>query len=112
MQAIAQLTGRLPTVTISRVGYKLSREAREKVEADVAAQAIARYRAKAGDMAKQFGYTGYTLREVNVMTDEPGGGPIPMVRAKAEMMAADQSLPVEPGRGTVTATVNGTVQMK
>ncbi|MED5619159.1 SIMPL domain-containing protein [Ideonella sp. BN130291] len=112
MQAIAQLTGRLPTVTIARVGYTLSREAREKVEADVTAQAIARYRAKAADMAKQFGYGSFTIREVNVMTNEPnGGGPVPMMRAKAEMMA-DQALPVEPGKGTVSATVSGTVQMK
>ena len=45
-QAIAQLTGRIKTLTIARVGYALSREAREKVEADVAAQAIARFRAR------------------------------------------------------------------
>ena len=30
------------------------------------AQAIARYRAKAADYAKQFGYGGYAMREVNV----------------------------------------------
>ncbi len=112
MQAIAQLTGRLNTVTIARVHYTLSREASEKVEAELTAQAIARYRARAAEMAKQFGYTGYTIREVNVMTGEAGGGPIPMMmRGKAEMVAQDAALPVEPGKGTVTATVNGTVQM-
>ena len=113
MPTIAQLTGRMPTVVIQRVGYGLSREAREKVEGEVTAQAIARYRAKAEQFSKQFGYGGYTIREVSVMTDEPmGGGPVPMMAARADGMVAEQSLPVEPGKGRVTATVSGSVQMK
>ncbi len=36
-------------MTIARVGYSLSREARERLEGEVAAQAIARFRAKAAD---------------------------------------------------------------
>ena len=35
MQAIGQLSGRITTLTIGRVGYNLSRELREKVEGDV-----------------------------------------------------------------------------
>ncbi|MEW6704805.1 MAG: SIMPL domain-containing protein [Pseudomonadota bacterium] len=112
MQAIAQLAGRLSTLSIARVSYTLSREASEKVEAELTAQAIARYRAKAAEMARQFGYGGYTIREVHVMTGEAGSPPVPYMRAKAmEAVAMDQSLPVEPGKGTVTATVNGSVQM-
>lgn len=113
MPAIAQLTGRLSTVAITRVSYSLSREARAKVEGEVTAQAIARYRAKAAEMAKQFGYGAVTIREVNVATnDSSPGGPVPMLmRAKAEM-ATDQALPVEPGRGIVSATVSGSVQMQ
>lgn len=112
MPAIAQLAGRLNTMTIQRVGYALSREAREKVEGEVTAQAISRFRAKAGEMARQFGFKSVAVREVNVSTGEPGGGPVPMMmRAKAEM-ASDQTLPVEPGRGTVSATVTGSVQMQ
>jgi predicted secreted protein len=42
MQAIGQLSGRITTLTINRVGYNLSRELREKAEGDVSAQAIAR----------------------------------------------------------------------
>jgi predicted secreted protein len=111
MPAIGQLTGRITTMTIARVGYGISRELREKVEGDVAAQAITRYRAKAAEYAKQFGYAGYTIREVNVNTDVPMGGPVPMMRAKAMSASADESLPIEAGKGTVTVTVNGTVQM-
>jgi predicted secreted protein len=110
--AIAQLSGRITTMTIARVGYTLSKEAREKVEAEVTAQAIARWRARAAQMSQQFGYTGYTVREVNVMTNEPGGGPVPMVMmSRAKGMAADESLPTEAGKGEVSVTVSGSAQM-
>lgn len=112
MQAIGQLTGRITTLTISRVAYSLSRELREKTEAEVSGQAIARYRAKAADYAKQFGYGSYVIREVNVSGNEQPGAPAPMYRAKAMSMASsDESLPVEAGKGVVTVSVNGTVQM-
>lgn len=109
--AIAQLTGRVQTMTVARVGYTLSREAREKVEADAVAQAIARWRAQAQQMSQQFGYAGYTVREVNVSTNE-AGGPVPMVAmARAKAMDAAEALPTEAGKGEVTATVNGSAQM-
>ncbi len=111
MQAIAALTGRITSMTIARVGYNLSRELREKLEGDLAAQAIARYRAKAADYAKQFGYGGFSLREVNVASGEPQF-PQPMPRARAMAASAEEALPVEPGKGTVTVTVSGSVQMK
>ena len=111
MSAIAQLAGRLNTLTVARVGYSLARETRERVEADAAAQAIAKFRARATDYAKQFGYAGYAVREVNVGTSEPPIGP-PMPRARMVAAAsADESIPVEAGKGTVTVQVNGSVQM-
>jgi predicted secreted protein len=107
---IAQLTGRITTLSIARVSTQLSKEQREKLEADVAAQAIAAYRAKAADYARQFGYTGYTIREVNVGTNEPVYAP-QTFRAKAMSAPADEALPVELGKGTVTVSVNGSVQL-
>jgi predicted secreted protein len=111
-QAIAQLTSRVPGLTISRVGYSLSREARQKVEGDVTAQAIEQFRARAMTVSRQFGFTGYTVREVNVGTDSPGGGPVPMMRLQASRAMADEvALPTEAGKASVNATVNGSVQM-
>jgi len=109
--AISQLTARIATMTIAHVEYRLSREASQRVEGDVAAQAIAAFRARASAYAKQFGYAGYAIREVNVQTSEPG--PQPLMRMQAQVAtAAAEALPVEPGRALVTANVNGTVQMK
>jgi predicted secreted protein len=111
--AIGALAGRLTTLTIERVSFRLSREASQKVESDVAAEAIARFRNKAADYAKQFGYAAVTIREVNVTAGDSGFAPKPMARMAASSMAMSSSpLAVEPGKATVTATVNGTVQMK
>lgn len=111
--AIAQLSGRITTMTIARAGYSLSREQREKVEGQVVAQAIERYKARAADYAKQFGFAGYQIGEVSVNTQD-GGGPMPMgappMRMKA-MAGADESLPVEAGKATVSVVVNGTIVM-
>lgn len=112
LPAIAQLAGRINTLTIARVAYNLSRELREKSESDVTGQAIAAYRAKAAEYTKQFGYSSYTIREVNVNANEQGGMVPMMMRAKTmSAPSSDEALPVEAGKGTVTVTVNGTVQM-
>lgn len=110
--AIAQLSGRISTLSIARVGWGLSREAREKVEADVAAQAISRFKARAADYARQFGYGGYTIGEVSVATQDGGVMPMsaPAMRYKSAALVED-ALPVEAGKATVSVTVSGVVQM-
>lgn len=112
MAAIGQLTGRITTMTIARVSYRLSREASQRVEADIAAEAIAAFRAKAASYAKLFGYGGYALREVTVATSDPQPGPVPMMRMQAAAGSTADALSVEPGKALMTATVNGTIQMK
>ncbi len=112
LTAIAQLTGRITTLTLARVSYDLSREVREKAEGEATAQAIARYRARAADYARQFGYSGYVIREVGINSNEPPP-PRPFgVQMRAMSAAAEQALPVEAGNGTVVVSVTGTVQLK
>jgi predicted secreted protein len=111
--AIAQLAGRIQTLSIARVAHRLSREAREKAEAEVSTRAIGRFRERAQIHAQQFGFGGFQIREVQIDT---GGEhvPVPLPRARmaaAPAGAADESLPVEAGKATVTATVSGSVQM-
>ena len=112
-QAIAQLTAKVQTLSIARVGFSLSREARQKVEGEVAAQAIAAFRARADAVSRQFGFAGYTVREVSVGGEMGGPGPQVQMRMSAARGAADEAaLPMEAGKATVSATVSGTVQMK
>lgn len=108
---IAQFAGRNLPMTIARVGFSLSREAREKVEADVSAEAIARFRGKADFVTRQFGFSAFTVREVAVSTNEPPSGVVPMMRASLAKGVSEEALPVEAGKAAVTATVNGSVQM-
>ena len=112
MAAISQLAGRITTLTVARVGYSLSREVREQAEADASAQAISRYRAKAAGYARQFGYAGYVIREVAVHASEPGPVRPMMAQSRAMAMASEEPLPVEAGKGAVSVSVNGTIQMK
>ena len=110
--SIAQLAGRINTLAIARAGYSLSREAREKAEAEISAQAIARYRAKAADYAKLFGYGGYLVGEVNVSGDEQAPRPMMMKAARAGLSSmSDETLPTEAGKATVTVNVNGSIQL-
>jgi len=112
--AISALAGRLSSLTVARVGYGLSREARDRVEAEVAAQAIGRFKDRAEAHARQFGFASYSLREVSVNGGESGGpAPAPMFRAAAAPMSAmaEQAQPVEPGKTTVTVSVSGSIQL-
>ena len=110
---ITQTAGRITTMTMGGVSFGLSREQRSKVEGEAQALAIERFKAKAAELAKGFGFTGYTLREVAVNANEPGF-PRPLMRAAAmEAKAADSgSVPVEAGKSTVVVTVSGTVQLR
>lgn len=112
--AISQLAGRLAGLTVARVGFGLSREARDKAETEVAAQAIGRFKARAEAHAQQFGFASYSLREVSVNGGE-SSAPIaaPMFRMAAAPPAAmsEQAQPVEPGKTTVSVSVNGSIQL-
>ncbi len=110
--AIAQLAGRIQTLTVASTGFSLSREAREKIESQVVAEAIGRFRARADEVSRQFGFAGWTLREVNVQTELPLGQPQPRMRvASAMAVSADEALPVEAGKATVSVTVAGSVAL-
>jgi predicted secreted protein len=113
MAAIAQLTGRIQTLTIARLSHSLSRAALERVESEVTAQAVTRFRAKADQAARLFGFTGYLLREVQIGANDSPGVPLPMamrVRSSAASVG-DEPLPVEAGKASVTVSVTGSIQL-
>jgi predicted secreted protein len=113
MGTIAELAGKVQTMTVGSLDYSVSREAREKVEGELAAQAIARFRAKAADYAKAFGYSNFIVREVNVNVDNGAPPPRPyLMKARAMAVSDGAPMPTEAGSGSVTANVNGSVQLK
>ncbi len=110
---ISSTAGKIQTLTMGSVSFSLSREQRQKAEADVQATAIERFKIKANEIAKSFGFSGYTLREVSVNANDQGFTPRPrMMAMAAKSMAADDAVPVEAGKASVVVTVSGTVQLK
>ena len=110
---ITTTAGKIQTLTLGNVSFALSREQRARVEGEAQALAIAQFKAKASDVAKNFGFTGYTLREVSINANDQGYTPRPRVmamQAKSDMMEA--AVPVEAGKSAVVVTVSGSVQMK
>ena len=110
---ISSTAGKIQTLTLANVSFGLSREQRAKVEGEAQSMAIERFKARATEIARGFGLSGYTLREVNVSADDQGFAPRPRVLAmQAKAMVADAPVSVEAGKTTVLVTVSGSVQLK
>ena len=108
---ITATAGKISTLTLGNVGFALSREQRERVEGEAQAQAIASFKAKAAEISRSFGFSGYTLREVAINANDQG--PVRPRMMAMEAKAADSSpIPVEAGKSTVLVNVSGSVQMK
>lgn len=111
---ISTTAGKIQSLTLGNVAFSLSRDAQRKLESDVQALAIERFKAKASDVAKGFGFQSYTLREISVSSaDQEGGRPVPRVMAmQAKAAMADTPVAVEAGKSTVNVTVTGSIQLR
>ena len=111
---ITQAAARATSMTIGQVSFGLSREQRARVETEAQAQAIERFKAKAAEIAKAFGFASYSLREVNISSADGGVQPRMYGMAKDVRMASASSapVPVEPGKSVVEVTVSGAVQAR
>src|SRR3990167_3876628 len=69
---ITQTAAKIQTMTLGGVSFGLSREQRAKVETEAQTIAIERFKAKAAELARGFGFTGYSLREVSVNANDQG----------------------------------------
>jgi len=113
--AASKLAGQMASnMQVGNVQFSLSPEAQRAAEQKLTGEAIASFRQQASAGAQAFGYSGYSIREVNI--GHNGVMPRPMMMMSARAMGADAKaaapLPLEAGTSTVTATVNGSVQMK
>ncbi|WOI44596.1 SIMPL domain-containing protein [Acidovorax sp. BLS4] len=112
---ITTTAGKIQSMPISQIAFDLSREAREKVEGEAQTKAIEQFKARANELARGFGFSGYTLREVAVNSNEMIPGPRPRMmamEAKMSSMSADAPVPVEAGKAQVVVNVSGAVQLR
>lgn len=111
---ISATAGRIQTLTMGHVAFSLSREAQQALEADVQAMAIERFKQQASQIAKGFGFTSYSLREISVSSADSGGAPVrPRVMAmEAKAAMSDAPVAVEAGTSMVNVTVSGSIQLR
>lgn len=111
---ISTAAGRIQSLAVSRVAFELSREARSRVEGEAQSRAVEAFKSRATELARGFGFAGYTLREVNVNSHEGGGGPRPrMVAMQAKGASFDaEPVPVEAGKTQVVVNISGSVQLR
>jgi len=111
---ITTVAGKVQSLALQGLSFGLSPTARTALEADLQAQAIARFQAKAQAVAQSFGFKAYQLVQVTVGAVDGGGGQVrPMAMAVRAMSAvSDAPVPVEAGTSTVQLSVNGTVRLK
>ncbi len=110
---ISATAGRLQSLTVSGIRFSLSREQRQKVEGEAQGIAIERFKARATEIARGFGFDAYSLREINVSSSDQGVMPRQRMMALNSLAgAADAPVPVEAGKTSVLVTVSGAVQLK
>lgn len=109
---ITQTAGRISTLSVGNVGFGLSREQRAKTETEAQGIAIENFKQKAAELAKGFGFGGYTLREVSVNASDNGPRPRMMAMQAKASFASDSAVPVEAGKTSVVVNVSGSVQLK
>jgi predicted secreted protein len=102
------------TMQVGNVQFSLSPEAQRAAEQKLTGEAIASFRQQAASSAEAFGYSGYSIREVNI--GHNGVMPRPMMMMSARALDANAKaappVPLEGGTSTVTVNVSGSVQMK
>lgn len=110
--AASQLAGKLTSVMqVGNVAFSLSPEAQRAAADKLGGQAIQSFRNRAAAAAKDFGYSGYTIREVDMNSNGGSPPPRPMFAMRAMAAEAAAPVPVEGGTSTVTVNVSGSVQM-
>lgn len=112
--AASKLAGQMASIMqVGNVRFSLSPEAQRAAEQRLSGEAIKSFREQAASSSQAFGFSGYSIREVNV--NHSGVMPRPMMMMSAHAMGANATnapMPLEGGTSTVTVNVSGSVQMK
>lgn len=104
---IAILQARL---AVESIVFEVSKGGREAAEATLTSQALAKFQARAQQVAAALGHPGYRIVRLNLGTD--GGIPGP-IAYRGAMMAEKSAAPaqIEAGLQRMNVTVSGTIQL-
>jgi predicted secreted protein len=113
---LGTLAGKLAQqkLMIANTGFEMSRGQREREEAALIESAVNAFKMKASAAAKAFGFSNYSLREVNLGSIGGDARPQPKMmamRAASAAMEAAEPMAIEGGKTVLTLTVSGAVVM-
>lgn len=112
---ITQAVSHVNTMQVAGTGLGLSKEGRAVVHEQAQAQAVQNFQARATQLAKLWGFTGYTMREIHVNSQDSVGRPrmaaMPMAAASMAKQEMADPITVEAGKELVEVSVNGAVQL-
>ncbi|PUE08920.1 hypothetical protein B9Z51_08265 [Limnohabitans sp. T6-5] len=111
---ITGVSGRLQGMVVSQVQWEVSPELRRQTESRIQGEAVMQFQSRASALARNFGFTGYSLREVRV-TDQENLGEPKLRMASMQMEAADTSpmpIPAQAGQSRVVVNVSGSIQLQ
>ena len=113
MQRITATAARMAPLNVLRAAFALSREARERAETQAQALAVERFKTRATELTRLFGFGSFGLREVSVEGNDQTD--VPRLRTAGvgvAMSASMAEVPVQAGITQVMVQVSGTVQMR
>lgn len=109
---ITALAGRVSSLSATQVSFGLSPELQARLQMEAQSKAIAKFKQNAEQITRAFGLSSYTVREVSVNQQDADPWPVSRNMSAGRMAAAEASLPVEAGKGSISVTVSGSVQMQ
>lgn len=108
----AALIGKLQaTLQLGGMQFAVSPEARQKIENELIAEAIAAFRVRADIARLALGGKTYKVQRIGVNTGGSSPSPRPMLRAAMAAEVAVAAPPVEAGESLVSVSANGAVEI-
>jgi predicted secreted protein len=114
---LGTLAGKLAQqkLMIANTGFEMSRAQREREEAALIEAAVNAFKTKASAAARAFGFSNYSLREVNLGSIGGDVRPMPkMMAMRAQVASASMeadTMSIEGGKTVLTLAVSGSVAM-
>jgi len=107
---ITGLTGEIKSMNVASVQQSVSPSRRKEVEQILSLKVIQMWREKATAYSDAFGAKSYSLVNANISVSD-AYRPYARAMSAALESVGDGAISVEPGKETLTATINGTVQL-
>ncbi len=113
---LGTLAGKLAQqkLMIASTGFEMSLAQREREEAALIEAAVNAFKTKAGAAVKAFGFSSYSLREVNLGSiggDVRPAAKMMAMRAASAAMEAAEPMSIEGGKTVLSLAVSGSVTM-